>query len=225
METRFNDSKPMTVPTHTQVPDRMNIYLNNNHNANGKRTFHAKATKSITNCYTIEMVIDGKPLRGVLFSNNFGSKKSTDDLRRKRVAVDSGKKDFEQLMADTTRSSELQTPSFTSAASEMKTPAASNVSPSHEVSVDKKSSMEFNKMNTSAAAEDTANSFHNRGKLVIVIHLYKFIAPFIMPLFTIQINITHRLWFRCQQKESKGNKLLLNDKGHIILFFFIIILV
>ncbi|KAF5792633.1 putative galactose oxidase/kelch, beta-propeller, kelch-type beta propeller [Helianthus annuus] len=163
METSFNDSKrPMTVPTHTQVPDRMNIYLNNNHNANGKRTFHAKVTKSITNCYTIETVIDGKPLRGVLFSNNFGSKKSADDLRRKRVAVDSGKKDFEQLMADTTRSSEQQTPGATSAASDMKTPAASNVSPLHEVSVDKKSSMEFNKMNTSAAAaEDTANSFHN----------------------------------------------------------------
>ncbi|KAF5820677.1 hypothetical protein HanXRQr2_Chr01g0004861 [Helianthus annuus] len=38
----------------------------------------------ITNCYTIETIKDGKPLRGVLFSNNPYSKKSAaNDLRRK----------------------------------------------------------------------------------------------------------------------------------------------
>ncbi|KAI3785649.1 hypothetical protein L1987_44773 [Smallanthus sonchifolius] len=162
METGSNANKPMTMPAHMQGPDRLNIYLNNYHNANGKRTFQAKVTKSITNCYTIETVIDGKPLRGVLFSNNLGSKKSAaDDLRRKRVAVESGKKGFEHVMTDTTRSPEHQTPGATSAASDMKTREASNASPSHEVSGDKMSSLEFNRMNTSTAAEDTANSLQN----------------------------------------------------------------
>ncbi|KAI7753914.1 hypothetical protein M8C21_011990 [Ambrosia artemisiifolia] len=155
----------MSMPTHTHTqfsPNGQNIYLNECHNANGKRTFQAKVTKSITNCYTIETVIDGKPLRGVLFSNNLGSKKpAADDLRRKRVVVDGGKKSFEHVMMDTTRSPEHQTPGANSAASDMKTPANSNVSPSHEVSGGRKSSLELNMTNTSTAAEDTANSIPN----------------------------------------------------------------
>ncbi|KAI7753911.1 hypothetical protein M8C21_011987, partial [Ambrosia artemisiifolia] len=155
----------MSMPTHTHTqfsPNGQNIYLNECHNANGKRTFQAKVTKSITNCYTIETVIDGKPLRGVLFSNNLGSKKpAADDLRRKRVVVDGGKKSFEHVMMDTTRSPEHQTPGANSAASDMKTPATSNVSPSHEVSGGRKSSLELNMTNTSTAAEDTANSIPN----------------------------------------------------------------
>ncbi|KAJ0680400.1 putative transcription factor WD40-like family [Helianthus annuus] len=152
-----------SMPTHTPFsPNGQNIYLNEYHNANGKRTFQAKVTKSITNCYTIETVIDGKPLRGVLFSNNLGSKKpAADDLRRKRVVVDSGKKGFEHIMTDTTRSPEHQTPGATSAASDMKTPATSNMSLSHEVSGGRKSSLELNMTNTSTAAEDTANSAPN----------------------------------------------------------------
>ncbi|XP_024970653.1 rab9 effector protein with kelch motifs-like isoform X3 [Cynara cardunculus var. scolymus] len=144
--------------------DRQNIYLNEYHNPHGKRTFQAKVTKNITNCYTIETVIDGKPLRGVLFSNNIGSKKAAaDDLRRKRVAVDSGKKGFEHVMMDNAKRPEHQMQGATSAASDMKTPAASNVSPPHEVSGGRKSSLEFNRMNTSTAAEDTANSIPNHG--------------------------------------------------------------
>ncbi|KAK9054443.1 hypothetical protein SSX86_025521 [Deinandra increscens subsp. villosa] len=163
METSSDANKHMTMPTYTQIsPNRDNIYLNEYHNANGKRTFQAKVTKNITNCYTIETVIDGKPLRGVLFSNNVGSKNpAADDLRRKRVVVDGGEKDFEHVMMDTPRSPEHQTPGATSAASDMKTPAASNVSPSHEVSGGRKSSLDMNLMNASNAAEDTANSIPN----------------------------------------------------------------
>lgn len=150
METSSNANRPTNMPSHFQFsPNRPNVFSNEYHNALVKRTFQAKVTKNITNCYTIETVIDGKPLRGVLFSNNPASKKpAADDLRRKRVAVD-------------TRSPEYQTPGGTSAASDMKTPAASNVSPSHEVSGSRKSSLEINRMNTSAAAEDTANSIPN----------------------------------------------------------------
>jgi len=35
----------------------------------GKRMFHAKVTEKISAGYTIETVIDGKPLHGILFSN------------------------------------------------------------------------------------------------------------------------------------------------------------
>lgn len=159
MDTSSNANKPIPMPSFT---DRQNVYLNEyNNNPNGKRTFQAKVTKNITNCYTIETVIDGKPLRGVLFSNNLGSKKmAADDLRRKRVVVESDKKGFENVMMDTTKSPEHPTPGATSAASDMKTP---NASPPHEVSGGIKSSLEVNnKMNTStAAAEDTANSNPN----------------------------------------------------------------
>lgn len=63
------------------------MYLNEYHNPQGKRTFQAKVTKkNITNCYTIETVIDGKPLRGVLFSNNI-KKTAADDLRRLKISL------------------------------------------------------------------------------------------------------------------------------------------
>jgi hypothetical protein len=35
----------------------------------GKKTFEAKVTENISEGYTIETVIDGKPLRGILFLN------------------------------------------------------------------------------------------------------------------------------------------------------------
>ncbi|KAI4326576.1 hypothetical protein MLD38_031876 [Melastoma candidum] len=36
----------------------------------GKKVFQARVTESLNDGYTIETVIDGKPLRGILFSNN-----------------------------------------------------------------------------------------------------------------------------------------------------------
>ncbi|CAH1452823.1 unnamed protein product [Lactuca virosa] len=95
----------------------------------------------------------------VLFSNNI-KKTVVDDLRRKRVAVESVKKGFEH---DTTKSPEPEhhTHGTTSAASDMKTPATSNASPPHEVAGGVKSSLEVNKLNPSTAAEDTANSIPN----------------------------------------------------------------
>nr|KAJ0206869.1 hypothetical protein LSAT_V11C500244390 [Lactuca sativa] len=152
--------------------DRQNVYLNEYHNPQGKRTFQAKVTKkNITNCYTIETVIDGKPLCGVLFSNNI-KKTATDDLRRKIVAVERVKKGFEH---DTTKSHEPEhhTPGATSATSDMKTPTTSNASPPHEVVFviliiislfcfrRVKWFLEVNKLNPSTATEDTANLIPN----------------------------------------------------------------
>lgn len=52
---------------------RQNFYLNEYHAPTGKKTFQAKVTRSITDGYTIETFIDGKRLRGVLFSNKRSS--------------------------------------------------------------------------------------------------------------------------------------------------------
>ncbi|KAL9269953.1 Rab9 effector protein with kelch motifs-like protein [Drosera capensis] len=45
------------------------IYLNMYQSPTGKRTFQAKLSSNISGGYTIETYIDGKPLRGVLFSS------------------------------------------------------------------------------------------------------------------------------------------------------------
>ncbi|KAH6758457.1 Galactose oxidase/kelch repeat superfamily protein [Perilla frutescens var. frutescens] len=58
------------MPISSYMPSgRQNFYLNEYQTPFGKRTFQAKVTKSFSDGYTIETVIDGKPLRGVLFSN------------------------------------------------------------------------------------------------------------------------------------------------------------
>ncbi|GFP95704.1 kelch domain-containing protein 3 [Phtheirospermum japonicum] len=58
------------MPISTYMPSgRQNFYLNEYQTTMGKRTFQAKVTKSFSNGYTIDTVIDGRPLRGVLFSN------------------------------------------------------------------------------------------------------------------------------------------------------------
>ena len=49
--------------------DKHNFPLNQSQHLQGKKSFQAKVTESIANGYTIETVIDGKPLRGVIFSN------------------------------------------------------------------------------------------------------------------------------------------------------------
>lgn len=48
---------------------KQNVHLNECQIPSGKKTFEARVTKSFADGYTIETLIDGKPLRGVLFSN------------------------------------------------------------------------------------------------------------------------------------------------------------
>ncbi|XP_075489469.1 uncharacterized protein LOC142528312 [Primulina tabacum] len=65
-----------------------NFYLNEYQTPLGKRTFQAKVTKSILDGYTIETIIDGKPLRGVLFSNKPSSfSAGSDHCKRKEKAT------------------------------------------------------------------------------------------------------------------------------------------
>ncbi|CAJ1975402.1 unnamed protein product [Sphenostylis stenocarpa] len=84
------DSKhPMTIlnynqPSKVDIPGRKPVPL-------GKRTFVAKVTEKSSTGYTIETVIDGKPLHGILFSNkpNILSPVSNTSSR-KRTAGDVG---------------------------------------------------------------------------------------------------------------------------------------
>ncbi|XP_038880676.1 host cell factor 2 isoform X3 [Benincasa hispida] len=51
------------------APHKQNFPLNQSQHLQGKKSFQARVTESIPSGYTIETVIDGKPLRGILFSN------------------------------------------------------------------------------------------------------------------------------------------------------------
>nr|XP_048330190.1 uncharacterized protein LOC107419037 isoform X2 [Ziziphus jujuba var. spinosa] len=63
-----NMGPPATVPVYGQAY-RQKTNFSQFQPLQGKKTFQAKVTKIITDGYTIETVIDGKPLRGVLFSS------------------------------------------------------------------------------------------------------------------------------------------------------------
>ncbi|CAI0453754.1 unnamed protein product [Linum tenue] len=56
----------------------------------GKKTFQAKVTETFPHGYTIETIIDGKPLRGILFSNKQPSHAGYHYDSRKRSADESG---------------------------------------------------------------------------------------------------------------------------------------
>ncbi|KAF2312873.1 hypothetical protein GH714_040930 [Hevea brasiliensis] len=57
-----------TLPTYSR-PSRENLQLNQVQLNQGKKTFQAKVTESFPHCFTVETIIDGKPLRGILFAN------------------------------------------------------------------------------------------------------------------------------------------------------------
>ncbi|XP_023531128.1 RING finger protein B isoform X1 [Cucurbita pepo subsp. pepo] len=52
-----------------EVPYKHDVPLNQSQHLQGKKSFRAKVTETIPNGYIIETVIDGRPLRGILFSN------------------------------------------------------------------------------------------------------------------------------------------------------------
>lgn len=82
--------EPVPLLSYSQR-SKQDFSLKDCQNLHGKKTFEAKVTESFPNGYTIETVIDGKPLRGVLFSNrpSFFTL-STDNSSRQRGAGDSG---------------------------------------------------------------------------------------------------------------------------------------
>uniref|UniRef100_A0A5B6YFY5 Putative RING finger protein B n=2 Tax=Davidia involucrata TaxID=16924 RepID=A0A5B6YFY5_DAVIN len=88
IETNTDHYQPAPVPTYIHA-SRQNVYLNEYQPPPGKRTFQAKVAKTFSGGYTIETVIDGKLLRGVLFSNKPNFNHTTDDnISRKKGAVE-----------------------------------------------------------------------------------------------------------------------------------------
>ncbi|KAK9267024.1 hypothetical protein L1049_027495 [Liquidambar formosana] len=82
--------QPMPVASYGQ-PSKQNFPLNESQHLQGKKIFHAKVTESFPDGYTIETIIDGKPLRGILFSNRPSfSNTANGNSSRKRSAGDVG---------------------------------------------------------------------------------------------------------------------------------------
>ncbi|CAK9147944.1 unnamed protein product [Ilex paraguariensis] len=92
-EQHIHDKALVRVETDSAIYQHMPgpTYMQPSKSPLGKRTFQAKVTKSLSNGYTIETVIDGKPLHGVLFSNKPCSKKTAeDDSTKKKYPVELG---------------------------------------------------------------------------------------------------------------------------------------
>ncbi|KAG6746932.1 hypothetical protein POTOM_049308 [Populus tomentosa] len=70
---------------------RENFPLNQRQLHQGKKTFQAKVTESLPHGYTIETTVDGKPLRGILFSNKPSSPQIVNhNNSRKRASAEIG---------------------------------------------------------------------------------------------------------------------------------------
>lgn len=153
---RFDNSANVhhELPVNYTQPSRQNVYLNEYQTPLGKKTFQAKVTKLFPNGYTVETVIDGKRLRGVLFSNKPRPEQTScnDSIRY----TGSGETDREKQngahnsVREVTRPSETNVNEFQQAdvsggnsirneapvgdaTVEMKSPFPSYASPAHEV--------------------------------------------------------------------------------------------
>ncbi|XP_062170810.1 acyl-CoA-binding domain-containing protein 6-like isoform X2 [Alnus glutinosa] len=82
--------QPIFLPSYGQ-PGKQDFPWHQSQSLQGKKTFQAKVTENIPVGYTIETVIDGKPLRGILFSNKSNSYHIANyNLSRKRAAGEVG---------------------------------------------------------------------------------------------------------------------------------------
>lgn len=85
-----NIYQPVTVPVYGQAYIQ-NISLIQSPPLQGKKTFQARVTERISDGYTIETYIDGKPLRGILFSGRQDyNHKAIPTSSRKRAAGETG---------------------------------------------------------------------------------------------------------------------------------------
>ncbi|KAM6569472.1 hypothetical protein CsatB_017457 [Cannabis sativa] len=86
LEGGVNRYQPSTVPVYGQAAIQNFSLMQQS-----KKTFQAKVTERISDGYTIETIIDGKPLRGILFSNRPDyHHKAIPMPSRKRVAAETG---------------------------------------------------------------------------------------------------------------------------------------
>lgn len=142
------------MPVNYTQQSRHNVYSNEYQTPLGTKTFQAKVTKSFPNGYTVETVIDGKRLRGLLFSTkprpeqtpcndsirNTGNgetdrEKQNGDHNSVREATrpsETNVSDFQQ--ADVLGGNSIRNePPVGGATAQMKSPFPSYVSPAHEV--------------------------------------------------------------------------------------------
>ncbi|GAB4860892.1 hypothetical protein Ancab_036053 [Ancistrocladus abbreviatus] len=79
-----------SVPSHSQQSEQR-IHLNSYRPPSGKRTFMAKVVQNVGTGIIVETVIDGKPLRGILFSTKTSNDSTSEEnSSRKRGAGKAG---------------------------------------------------------------------------------------------------------------------------------------
>ncbi|XAR63822.1 hypothetical protein NMG60_11023920 [Bertholletia excelsa] len=86
MDTNTDLNQP--IPMSSMEPSKPNINFREYHPFPGKRTFQAKVTKCFPVGYTIETMIDGKLLHGVLFSDKLSFNQTDDNSKRRKGAVE-----------------------------------------------------------------------------------------------------------------------------------------
>lgn len=117
------------LPNHSQQSQQY-FHLNTYRPTTGKRAFQAKVTKNFANGYTIETVIDGKPLRGILFSTSSSTTNPVPDRKKNAENVESLSKDQDPVTKlPTSHGSHIEAGS----ASIMKDTGHSDAGPSQEV--------------------------------------------------------------------------------------------
>lgn len=117
------------LPNHSQQSQQY-FHLNTYRPTTGKRAFQAKVTKNFANGYTIETVIDGKPLRGILFSTSSSTTNPVPDRKKNAENFESLSKDQDPVTKlPTSHGSHIEAAS----ASIMKDTGHSDAGPSQEV--------------------------------------------------------------------------------------------
>lgn len=84
--TNANSFQPIPVSNVGQSSSA-NVPLDGSQHPEGKRTFHAKITNTVPGGYTIETMIDGKLLRGVVFSNKQPSSTTVNENSTRKRAT------------------------------------------------------------------------------------------------------------------------------------------
>ncbi|XP_060204931.1 uncharacterized protein LOC132632846 isoform X1 [Lycium barbarum] len=142
---------------HHQLPSQQNIYLTEFQTPMERKIFQAKVTKNSPHGYTIETIIDGQPLRGIIFSTK--PRPEQTPLNDSTRNTGTGETDREKQNGDHNSARGVKRPSETNmddlrqaadvsggnsirneapvgdATAEMKTPPPSYASPAHEIRI------------------------------------------------------------------------------------------
>ncbi|KAF5934086.1 hypothetical protein HYC85_030257 [Camellia sinensis] len=133
IETNADLYQPIPMPS--IEPSKPHVYSREYQPFPRKRTFQAKVTKCFPVGYTIETIIDGKILHGVLFSNKLSFNHIDDNSKRRKgaVEIDGVKLKDNQKSKSEIDSAHGKNTEAAAATANTKSPAPSDASQPHEV--------------------------------------------------------------------------------------------